>query len=155
MSATRKRIIVALIMLAILMFMASLAWAGTIGHWSIKSGSSTPYIPENGYFTGTVDQQRTYKTGYVINTETTGSTPGFIYKQGTSTPATMQVMVQYKQGTNTYFDAAPWRTFYNNARVPNNSYYSGYADTLGSFRLRLYNPNNYNIETVGTWKPDT
>lgn len=35
MSATRKRIIVALIMLAILMFMASLAWAGTIGHWSI------------------------------------------------------------------------------------------------------------------------
>ena len=44
-------------------------------------------------------------TGYVINTETTGSTPGFIYKQGTSTPATMQVMIQYKQGTNTYFDA--------------------------------------------------
>lgn len=153
MSIAKKSFLTMAILLVVVFALSGVALAGTVGKWKIYSGQTVPRISAYSYFTGTVTQTRTDPSGFIINVETTGTNPGYIIRENTAAAAYMQVLVQYKQDSNTYLDASSWKTVYHNTRTQQ-SYNYAYGSMLGQFRLRMYNHNGFNIQTVGTWKPD-
>lgn len=144
----KKRRVFLLIAVVLLAFsVASTAFA-SIGSWTktLSNGES---------WSGTVWQTKdTYSSAIVLNTTVGGSNPGYVYRAGTSTPASVRfkATVSFEPG-HMWFYPCEWTTGPHNQRTPGWLYDSAIR-TGDSWRLDLSNTSGYALDTKGTWSPD-